>query len=281
MTIFDALLLGIVQGISEFLPISSSGHLVLAENFLNLSHESLQTFDIAIHFGTLLAIILFFWKEYTVMAFAFFRTIGRVLKVKNIKNEERDPDQLRLIGWLVFGTIPALIVGFFWGDMIDEVFRDPKMVAGALIIVSFYFIWAEWQSKQLHNCKEQTPTLSWARVSCIGVAQAIALFHGVSRSGATISTGLALGMERKEAARFSFLLGSIAILAASTLASIKILKHEMALPPIDILLTGIMSSFVAGYFSISFLMKFLGSRKLYVFAAYRIALGVLLLALLR
>lgn len=264
MTLIEAIILGVLQGITEFLPVSSSGHLILGQSILGLNPENLKSFDIAIHFGTLLAILIYFAKDIGQLIVAFGQTIG-IAKPTTEKGIANLKEQQKMIMMLIIATIPAVIVGVKWGDYLDEHFLNPVSVAILLILVGVVFLLAEWLYEKNIDKKE----LTIGKSILIGLAQAVALIPGVSRSGASISAGLALGIERNKAARFSFLLGSIAITAATSLAVYKTLKGEYVLPPLDILVTGVISSFVAGWASINFLMKYIKNHSLAVFTYYR------------
>lgn len=266
MNLGHALFLGILQGITEFLPISSSGHLIVAEHYFQLPVADLQSFDVAVHFGTLLAIFVYFRKDIGRLIIAF----GQMLARKPVDQEEKAK-----IGYLILATIPAVLVGLFFNDFLKEQFRNTTSVAIMLLVVAVYFVIAE-----LIKRKRKTVKIGLLQASLIGCAQAIALIPGVSRSGITIATGLVQGVRRDEAARFSFLLGSIAITAATLLSVYKVLKGEFSMPAVDVLTVGIMSSFVAGYFAVSLLMKFLKSHPLHAFAIYRIMLAVIILSFL-
>ena len=274
MNLFDASILGVVQGLTEFLPISSSGHLIIAESLMKLPVEDLKGFDIAIHVGTLLAILIYFRKDFL----ALIKTLWLIVAGKSGETDRKNVD---LIMYLVVAMVPAVAVGLLFNDYLDENFRNAKSVAAMLIVVAVYFVIAEYFGGRRNAARAGKPReLGWPQVIMIGLAQAVALIPGVSRSGATISTGLITGLKREEAARFSFLLGAVAIAAASTLSVYKFTKGEFALPDTGILFTGIVSSFVSGYAAIAFLMSFLKKHSLYVFAAYRILLGAVMLFLL-
>ena len=288
MTIIDALILGVFQGITEFLPISSSGHLVLVESYLQLPVEDLMAFDVAVHFGTLLAIFLYFWKDFAdlLQAFGFsiyqfaykwrvvYKWRGDSGKKVLLVDEKILKNQKLIIG-LIVGTIPAVVIGLLFNDYLEENFRSVSTVAVMMLIVAVYFIIAEIIKKRRNPGK-----LGLLQIFIIGVAQAFALIPGVSRSGSTIATGLALGIDRHEAARFSFLLGSVAITAATLLSLYKVFMGEFSLPHTEVLLVGITSSFVSGYASVSLLMRFLKKHTLYVFAVYLILLGLGLLTII-
>lgn len=275
MTIVDATLLGALQGLTEFLPISSSGHLILMEKVLNLPFEYLKSFDIAVHFGTLLAIVAYFRKTIWDLAKAFFVTPWKFLtqgKKAHFSDEIRKNQQL--LGQLILASIPAFIIGVTLSDWLDERFRNPFSVAIFFVIVGILFFVAEYIFKKV---KKQPRGL--VQSVLMGFAQCLALIPGISRSGITISAGLVQGVEREEAARFSFLLGAVAIFGGAVFAIVAVLKGKYALPNLDVLIIGILSSFIVGLAAISFLMKFLKKHTLHVFGVYRILIGLTILGL--
>lgn len=282
MDIVTALILGLVQGITEFLPISSSGHLVIAESLFKLDVESLKSFDIAVHLGTLLAILIYFRKDY----FFLLRSLAHLVErragflrgkrgahgvhsaAQAVEEKIELKTGVKMCGYLALGTVPAVIVGLFFGDFLDAAFRNMFWVAVMLIVVGVLFFAAEFVAVRV-----KPADFNLKNTALIGIAQACALIPGVSRSGATISSGLALGLPREAAARFSFLLGSVAIAAASCLGIYKAFKGDFILPSPDLLVAGISASFVSGYAAIAFLMKFLKRHTLHVFGIYRVVLG--------
>lgn len=238
MSIWQAILLGIVQGITEFLPISSSGHLVLGETLLQLEVAELKSFDVVVHVGTLLAIVVYFWKD-------FFKT--------------------KYWKWLILGTIPAVLVGFFLEDAIDSLFRSALSVGIVMVVLGATFLLPE-------RLGQKNKAFSWPRVLAIGVAQAIAIIPGVSRSGSTIFTGTMLGIKREEAARFSFLLGSIAIAGAGLLTALDIENIQVET---SALAFGFLASFLSGLGAVYWLMRYLKNNSLRNFGIYLITIGLL------
>lgn len=243
MTFLDALLLGLIQGIAEFLPISSSGHLVLLETVLGLNIEELKGFDVVLHAGTLLAMFVYFWND----------ILGLITK------KSKRP----LLGYLILATIPAVIVGLTMEDWLDDVFRDPNAVLGMLLVLALFFVVAEKFPPQ----KNRT-TFTLKNTFLMGLAQACALIPGISRSGSVIGMGLLFGLKREEAARFAFLLGIPAIGGATLLTGLKVASGEAPLPELPLVAVGFVTSLVIGYFSVSFLMRFLKNHSLNVFALY-------------
>ncbi|MCD6109349.1 undecaprenyl-diphosphatase UppP [bacterium] len=263
MNYLEALILGILQGITEFLPISSSGHLVIGESLLGLNVEALKSFDVVVHLGTFSAIIIYFWKDVVGLFKGLFAYFG--FMKKNTHNKEYQS----LIVYIIIGTIPAVLVGLFLEEPIDFLFRNTLYVGFWMIIVGEVFLLAEIVFKKFKKEGE----MNWKKALIIGIAQSVALIPGVSRSGSTIATGLFQGINREKAARFSFLLALPAIFGAGLLTGIK----EMKAGGIDLeflpLLIGFISAMVAGFASVYFLMKFLKKHSLNVFAYYLFAIG--------
>ena len=247
MTFLQALFLGIIQGITEFLPISSSGHLVLLESIFGLEIETLKGFDVVFPLGSLVAIVIYFWDD-----------LWGLLKNR------------RLLGYIVLATIPAVIVGFTMEDWLDHVFRDPKVVLFMLVLLAVFFMVAE-----KFPPKKDRWRFTLKNTFLMGIAQACALIPGISRSGSVIGTGLLFGLKRDEAARFAFLLGTPAIAGASLLTGIHVVQGEAPLPSWDLVMVGFLSSAIVGYLSVSFLMKFLKNHSLRVFSIYLVVAAII------
>lgn len=289
MSILDALILGVIQGVTEFLPISSSGHLVLVEEYLGLNVAGMKSFDVVVHLGTLLAIFIYFWKD----IWGMLKVCGSVFTGRL---SVKDP-YARLIGFILVGSVPAVIVGLTLEDYIDMTFRDTGVVAVMMIVVGLMFLLGERVYKGWKlSCKErvieiedkvmdifkhgehepkEVRRMKWWKALIIGCAQALALVPGVSRSGSTIVAGLFQGIERKAAARFSFLLGIPVILGAGLIEAKDMGGFEMGLTP---LLVGFIASFVFGLMSVYFLMNYLKKHSLIIFSVYLIAMGLIVLA---
>lgn len=256
----QALILGIVQGLTEFIPVSSSGHLVLLRDWLGVTENGLS-FDVALHFGTLMALLIYFHKD-----------LFRLAKSIFIKSE-----QTKLAWLLLVATIPAVISGVLLGDLAETTFRSSTLVAINLIAVAFLMIGAEaYAKRQKHKTSLEKTTRRQAL--SIGFAQAAAIIPGVSRSGATITTGIFMGLDRVSATRFSFLLGVPIVVGAITKVmadgGLQTVQNDMGVFAI-----GITSAFVSGLFAISFMLKYLAKHSLNIFAYYRIGLGILVLLL--
>jgi len=266
MTIFDALALGIVQGIAEFLPISSTGHLILLRDVLHVTGGHGLAVDAVLHLATAGAILLYFWKDWLALAVGAWRWVsgGEVAR-----------EQKTLLKVLVVGSIPAVLLGLILESFMETVFRSSILVALVLVGGSVLFVAAEWLGKK-HAAKV---ALSLPRGVALGLFQALALVPGMSRSGAVISGGLMLGFSRESAARIAFLLGFPLMLGAGAK---KLLELEgSALLPGEWMAIGVAAAtaFLVGMLAIHYLLKFLRHHTLLVFAVYRIVLAVVVLAL--
>lgn len=261
LSILQAVVLGLIQGITEFLPISSSGHLVLAESLFGLKVDQLLEFDVTVHVATLVAILVFFRKDFSKLIGTFFRFDFRSQSGQEIVA-------------LIMGTIPAVCLGLLAGTEFFERFRTSTFVGIAMVITAIYFLLVESYLKKGRARSEVTHFKGFL----IGIAQMIAILPGVSRSGSTIATAMLLGQDRLSAARFSFLLGSIAIAGAGLLTTIDVAKQGSQFEGSSaFLIVGFFSSLAASYFTVSFLMKFLRKNSLNIFAAYLIVIGLVAL----
>jgi len=259
MTLLDSIILGIVQGLTEFVPISSSGHLIIAREFFNISLENSVFFDVMLHLATLLAVIIYFWKDIWQIKMSFWNWI--------FKKQEMPHDEKVMTISIIVGTIPAVFFGFFLQDMIETTFRNATLVAWALIAGSVLFAFAERVGKQ---DKELTVKKGFL----IGFFQSLALIPGMSRSGSSIAGGLILGLDREKAARFSFLLAIPIFIGVALKKIIDIggLPNE----DFSILIAGSLSAFIVGMLAIHYLLKFLRNHSLYIFVWYRVALAFLI-----
>jgi undecaprenyl-diphosphatase len=275
LSVMKAVVLGAVQGLSEFLPISSSAHLVLVPWLLGWQDPGL-TFDVALHIGTFVAVLLYFWRDVWRMAAAVGRGVlaGRPFAA---------PDA-SLAALVVLGSIPGAVVGFIGDDPIDAFFHRPDaarpalaIIAIALILLGLLMAVAERSAKHLRPLSDVT--LRDALI--VGAAQTLALVPGVSRSGSTITAGLFLNLRRETAARFSFLL-ALPITAGAALKKSLDVALKTGLAPGDRLpfAVGILTAGLVGYACIAFLLRYLQRGSTLVFTIYRVVVGVLVLVLL-
>lgn len=261
-----AIVLGTVQGLTEFLPISSSGHLILVPRLLGWDDQGLA-FDVGLHLGTLVALLVYFWRDWIRMITSF---LGDAL-VERLRVSAYRPDS-RLFLYIAAGSVPAAIVGFLFADWIEENVRQAWLVAITLAAVGAIMLIADRTSRR----DRDIGTLGLRDAVIIGVAQACALIPGVSRSGATISAGLFLRFQRDDAARFAFLLGTPAFFGAAILKFGDMTGDEVEL---DMLAVGFASSSLVGLAAIHGLLRYLRTRDLRPFVAYRFAVAALTLGI--
>jgi len=271
MDVLQAIIIGIVQGLTEFLPISSSGHLVLVPEIMGVT--SSLAFDTLLHVGTLVAVVTYFWSDIVHMIRSFISSLTDI-PGGNFRNGI-DEDPYKRLAWMVIiGTIPAGLAGVLFKDFFESLFSSITAVGFFLIVTGFLL----WGSERISaRVREKLPVekLGVRDSLIIGGAQALAIAPGISRSGATISAGLFLGFERELAARYSFLLSIPAILGAAII-QVKDISAGMDLLGAS-MIAGFVASAVSGYIAIKFLLKLIRERDLYVFAYYCFALGLLIL----
>ena len=283
MPIYQVVVLAIVQGLAEFIPVSSSGHLIIVRrllgwNELSPAHE--LTFDVALHFGTLLSVLFYFRRTW----FQIIRAAlgGKVVRFSEAGGTDQNltPDEQReerlLLWFLAIATIPGAIAGKLLEHSAEDYFREHIfLIAGALIVVALLMWWGE----KVGELRKPLTGISLADALIVGCAQAFALLPGVSRSGSTITAGLFRNMTREAAVRFSFLLSTPLIAGAALLKAHELRKEglpaEMHMP----FLVGVLVSAVVGYIAIAWLIRYLQSNSLKVFIVYRIVVGVIVIAL--
>lgn len=275
MNIFEAILLGIIQGLTEFLPISSSGHLTLAGKFLNLIPPDepyrWTSFIAVMQLGTMMAVIFYFFRDIIDIAKAFL--MENVLKQKKFIEQSLNAR----LGWfIIIGTIPIVIVGLGFKDFIEGAFtKNLYVISLSLIILGIILGVAE----KTGNYKKDITKIKWLDSLIIGIAQALSLIPGSSRSGTTLTAGIFLGLNRETAARFSFLLSIPAVLASGLMELKESLEYINFSDSIN-LFAATLTAAVIGYITIEFLLRFLRKRTTFIFVFYRIFLGVLILLLI-
>jgi len=256
MDLVQAVVLGMVQGLGEFLPISSSAHLVLCPWLFNWEDPGL-TFDIALHLGTLIAVVLYFWKDWI-----------NIIHKGLTKPKETEG---RLLWYLVLATIPGAAIGFLLEHKAETIFRNPVLIAVMLIIMGVLLFWVDKKGKKETDVEHISLKTSFL----IGLSQALAIIPGVSRSGVTMTAAMALGMTREGAARFSFLLSAPIIFGAALIKVPKIIANPAM---VDIpFITGMAVSCIFGVASIGFLLRFIQKKTFLPFVIYRLALGLVVI----
>ncbi|MEW5797858.1 MAG: undecaprenyl-diphosphate phosphatase [Bacteroidota bacterium] len=275
MDLFQAIILGIIQGLTEFLPISSTAHLRIVPALLGWNDPG-AAFTAVIQFGTLVAVLIYFYKDIVGISTA---VIGGILQRKPLHNRDAQ------LGWMIAtGTVPIVIFGLLLKDEIETSFRSLYVISVSLIVLALLLMFAEYLTKKRIANGVQLKSLDsigWRESILIGFAQAVALVPGSSRSGTTITGGLFVGLNRETAARFSFLLSLPSVFAAGVLEMIKEREHLLSsdVGVVNLIVATVVSGIV-GYASIAFLLNYLKNHSTYLFIIYRIFVGLGLLYLL-
>jgi undecaprenyl-diphosphatase len=284
LPIFEAIILGIVQGLTEFLPISSTAHLALVPwlvtrlGWANWPDPGL-TFDVALHAGTLFAILLYFWRTWIQIIRAALG--GKVVRFSETSDSQHDltPEEQRrerqLLWYMIAATIPAGLAGALLEKHIETTFRAPALVAAMLIIVAIVM----WIAERMSHFEKPLPQITCGDAMTVGLLQAFAVIPGVSRSGITITGGLFRNFTREAAARFSFLLSTPIIAGAALLKFHHVMKHGLPPGMATGFAVGIIVSAIVGYATIAWFIRYLQTKTLTVFIVYRILFGIAVLLL--
>jgi undecaprenyl-diphosphatase len=263
MDIIQAIVLGLLQGATEFIPVSSSGHLVLVPWLLGWESPGL-VFDTVVHWGTLVAVLAYFWRDWVAVIGAWVRGL--------VRWDWRDP-LARLMWLLILGSVPAAVLGFLLEDFFESLFGKPVWVAFFLLVTAALLALSEFMTARSRD----TGDLNWLDALLIGLAQASAIAPGISRSGATMAAGLFRGLDRPAAARFSFLLATPIIFGAGLLQLTDLVGAADAAAQIPTLAAGFLAAAMAGYVCIWALLRYLQRGRLYPFAIYCAVAGTFFL----
>ncbi|MCC7117328.1 MAG: undecaprenyl-diphosphatase UppP [Anaerolineales bacterium] len=267
MTIFNAFVLGVIQGLTEFIPVSSTAHLLIFGRLLGISaDERMIAFSVVVQLGTVAAMLVFFWKDIWQIVCAFLSGL--------LKHKPFDDFHARLGWYIIIATLPALTVGFLLKDVVETMFAEPFAQAGIrLVVTAILLTLVEVLDKRQRTLDSAT----WADALFVGLFQTLAIFPGASRSGSTIAGGMLRGFDRASAARFAFLMSAPILLAAGAYQSLEVIRMTGTHELFGYLIIGCLTAGVVGWFSIKWLIAYLSKRSLYIFSAYCAALGLLLL----
>ena len=273
MTLFHAFLLGIIQGLTEFIPVSSTAHLLIGQTLFGLPVDSsMFSFLVIVQLGTLASLFLFYWRDLLNIAQATFNFLPSLVKPRETWHVTPDA----LLGlYILIATIPALLAGYLLRDAVEALFRQPMLQAATrLFAAALLLSVAEWLTPKNRNLE----TMTWLDALVVGLFQILSVFPGASRSGTTISGGMLRGFDRPSAARFAFLMSVPVMLAAGVYEMLDVLQmpnlNNFLLP----LAVGFLSAAVFGWLAIRWLIAYLSKRSLYIFALYCAMVGILSLA---
>lgn len=262
MTLIQALVLGLVQGLGEFLPISSSGHLIVTPWLFGWKDHGLG-FDVALHWGTLLAVLVYFRNDVINLIRGFWHSLFK--STRDLQN-----NIYQKLSWLlIIASIPGAIIGKLLEKQAESAFRNPVLVAATMASFGIVLLLADWLGKKMKNLDR----ISKSDALLIGLGQALAIIPGVSRSGATIAAGLGLGFKREDAARFSFLM-SIPIILGAGLVGMKDGIGDVQMAPMAV---GFVASTISGFIAIKYLLRYISTHDYKVFTWYRLAFAALIL----
>ncbi|MGH2907615.1 MAG: undecaprenyl-diphosphate phosphatase [Solirubrobacterales bacterium] len=266
MSIFEAIILGIVQGLTEFLPISSSGHLRIVPAIAGWKDPG-SAFTAVIQLGTMAAVVLYFRKDIVEITTAFIRGLLR-------REREEDAEHIKMGWYLALGTLPIIVFGVLFKDQIETGARNLYLIGSALIVFGLLLGVVDATAKRVR----ELDSLNRVDAAIVGFAQSLALVPGVSRSGATITFGLLRGFTRQDAARFSFLLSIPAVVLSGLYELKDAVGHSTGAGTLSLVVATV-AAFITGYWSIAFLLRWLGEHSMAIFVAYRLVLGVLVIGL--
>ncbi len=267
MNWIEVAILGIVQGLTEFLPVSSSGHLVLTEKIFNIHTENIYL-EVFLHFGTFMAVVIVFWKDILGIIKALW------VNIFSADRNSTSVDYFKLFLCLLIGTVPAGVLGLLFKDFVESFFKSSSLVSFMLVCTGIFLILTRFS-------KIKKESVGFFDSLIIGLAQGLALLPGISRSGWTISAGLFREIKGNKAAEFSFLLSLPAILGASVLKLKESIGQNLPSKTMALYLSGVLFAFIFGYFSIKFMLRILKKGKLEYFGYYCIIIGILSLIFLR
>ena len=275
MNVIEAFVLGIIQGVTEFLPISSSGHLALAKILIGSDVESGITYEVVVHFGTLVSIIYYYRTE---LGRLFTSGVCFLLN----PGKEKDSKDVRFLGMVLTSMIPASIVGFTLKDQIEAIFSNPLLVSFMLLITGILLFSTKFVPKRIEDydisygsAQKSTASIGIAKSFTIGLAQAFAMIPGISRSGSTITTALWLGIDRDTAANFSFIMVIPVIAGAMFLQVLDLVELGIQEAALQVLFVGFLSSTMSGYFALKYLIIILKKSGFHLFSFYCWAVGLL------
>jgi undecaprenyl-diphosphatase len=273
MTILHSFLLGIIQGLTEFIPVSSTAHLLIAQQLLGIpASDAMFAFLVLVQLGTIVSLIVFFWKDLLTIVMDTLKNLGGAGNFNGL------PQNAKLGWYIVIATIPALLAGALLKDLVEALFKTPLIEAAIrLFAAAILLALAEY----LGNRTRKLDSMTWLDALIVGLMQVISVFPGASRSGTTIAGGMFRGFDRPSAARFAFLMSVPVMLAAGAYESLGLLKLPNLAQFLPLIAVGFITAAIVGWFAVKWLINYLGKHSLYVFAGYCAVVGFIVILFAR
>ena len=271
MTVIHAFLLGIIQGLTEFIPVSSTAHLLIGQKLLGLpASDAMFSFLVLVQIGTIVSLFVYFWKDLASIIVDTLKNLGGLRNFKSL------PENAKMGWYIVIATIPALLAGYLLKDAVEALFRLPLLEAAIrLFAAAILLSLAEWMTKKDRSLESMT----WLDALIVGLFQIIAVFPGASRSGSTISGGMFRGFDRPSAARFAFLMSVPVMLAAGAYEMLDVVRMPGLTEFLPVLAVGFITAAIVGWFAVRWLLGYLAHHSLYVFSVYCAIVGTIVLIL--
>ncbi len=269
MTVVHALLLGIIQGLTEFIPVSSTAHLLIGQTLLGLPADgAMFSFLVLVQIGTIVSLLIYYWKDLVSIFVDTVKNLGGVRDFKTL------PDNARMGWYILIATVPALLAGYLLKDAVEALFRLPLLQAAIRLFAAAILLFL---AESLTTKDRQLASMTWLDALVVGLFQIIAVFPGASRSGSTISGGMFRGFDRPSAARFAFLMSVPVMLAAGGYEMLDIIRMPGLAEFLPALAVGFVTAAIVGWMSVRWLLRYLGHHSLYIFSAYCALIGVIVL----
>ena len=271
MTLLTALILGIIQGLTEFIPVSSTAHLLIGQKLLGLpADDAMFSFLVLVQIGTILSLLIYFWKDLTAILGDTLKNLGGLRDFKSL------PENAKMGWFIVLATVPALVAGYLLKDAVEALFRLPLLEAAIrLLAAAILLSLAEWLTKK----DRRLASMTWLDALVVGLFQIIAVFPGASRSGSTISGGMFRGFDRPSAARFAFLMSVPVMLAAGAYEMLDVVRMPGLAEFLPVLAIGFIAAAIVGWLAVRWLLGYLAHHSLYAFSAYCAVIGTIVLIL--
>jgi undecaprenyl-diphosphatase len=269
MTIFHAFLLGIIQGLTEFIPVSSTAHLLIGQSILGLpASDAMFSFLVLVQIGTIVSLLIYFWKDLISILVDTLKNLGSLRDFKSL------PENAKMGWYIIIATIPALIAGYLLKDAVEALFKTPLLEAAIrLFAAAVLLTLAEWLTKK----DRRLDSMNWMDAFIVGLFQIVAVFPGASRSGSTISGGMFRGFDRPSAARFAFLMSVPVMLAAGGYQMLDVVRMPGLAEFLPALAVGFITAAIVGWFAVRWLLRYLAGHSLYVFSVYCALVGAIVL----